>query len=246
MRTALTTLGKLRLRLASLALLLALAPACAAQPSVFEGSEIFVIGDSISTGYGALGHGPDCAPLPETHAPDLTYAALLAKQLNATLVVDAVAGRGLVHNVEGQDAPTVKAKLLDDPQILTGAYSGLQPALVMVHIGTNDNYRNDPGPAFEETYEALLETIAQAYPEARILALFGPALSGEDAARATGSIHRAIDAASAATGRNIQFLQLSYDDNPDTAIGCQWHPGTSTHVKMAKAIATLLSDAVGR
>jgi len=233
---------QLFLRLGSLALLLGLTPACSAESAEFEGREIFVIGDSISTGYGALGHGPNCEATPETNAPDRTYAVLLAKQLKAKLIVDAVGGRGLVHNVEGQNAPTVQAKLIDDPQIRAGPYSHLDPALVIVHIGTNDHYQNDPGPEFETAYETLLEVIAGAYPDARILSLFGPALYGEDAARATGSIHRAIDAATRKTHRDIQFLHLSYDDDPVTAIGCQWHPGTSTHEKMAKAIAVMLAE----
>lgn len=226
--------------MAYLAMSFTLSPACAAEAKGFEGREMFVIGDSLSTGYGALGEGPDCVPTEETHAPDKTYAALLAKQWNARLVLDAVSGRGLVHNVEGQTAPTVKAKLLDDPQILTGAYSRLSPALVIVHIGTNDHYQNDPGIEFETAYQALLETIAEAYPGAHILSLFGPALSGDEAARATGSIRRAIGAANETTGRNIRLLQLSYDDNPATAIGCQWHPGPSTYEKMAKAIDSFL------
>ena len=233
-------------RISSLVLLATLAQACEADSTPFEGRQIFVIGDSISTGYGALGKGPDCEANDETNSPDITYAAVLAKQLGANLIVDAVAGRGLVHNVDGQPAPTVKAKLLDDPQIRRGAYRDLKPALVMVHIGTNDFYRNDPGPAFEAAYQSLLEELARAYPDAEILSLFGPALHGEEAARATSAIHRAINAAQASTGREIRFLQLSYDDDPVAAIGCQWHPGVSTHAKMADAIASLLGEETRR
>lgn len=206
------------------------------------GREIFVIGDSLTTGYGALGAGPDCKATDETHSQDAAYASLLARQLGATLVVDAIAGRGLVHNVTGQDAPTAKASLLDDPNIRAGAYSTLNPALVLVHIGTNDHYQNIPGPAFEAAYQDLLEAIADTYPEAHIVGLFGPALHGEEAARATGAIKRAIAAASTAKKRRIGFLQLAYATDPVNAIGCDWHPGTATHAAMAKVIADYLNE----
>lgn len=227
---------------ASAALLISLAPACRAESSDMTGREIFVIGDSLTTGYGALGAGPDCKATAETNSPEAAYAAVLARQLGATLVVDAVSGRGLVHNVTGQDAPTAKASLLDIPNIRAGMYSDLKPALVLVHIGTNDHYQNDPGPAFEDAYQDLLEAIADTYPDARIVGLFGPALHGEDAARATGAIKRAIASASASRKRKIGFVQLAYSKDPDDAIGCDWHPGTGTHAAMAQTIADYLTE----
>ncbi len=239
--SSLITRPKLYMAVSAL-LLLSVLPGCKAETQDFEGREIFVIGDSLTTGYGALGAGPDCKATEETHSADAAYAALLARQLNATLVVDAVAGRGLVHNVQGQDAPTAKASLIDGGEISTGTYSGLTPALVIVHIGTNDHFQNVPGPAFEAAYQTLLELIADTYPDARILSLFGPALHGEEAARATGAINRAIKAANTKTGRGVQFLQLKYDDDPVKAIGCDWHPGTSTHAAMAEAIAGFLAE----
>jgi lysophospholipase L1-like esterase len=228
-----------------LAFVLGLVSACASEhkPDAFEAREIFVIGDSITTGYGALGPGPDCAATDATHSADAAYAAVLARRLKAKLIVDAVSGRGLVHNVEGQPAPTVKALLLDGGAIRSGRYRRLSPELVLIHIGTNDHFQNDPGPAFEAAYVDLLETLAGAYPDARLVGLFGPSLSGGDRARAVGAITRAIETAEGTTGREIGFLQLDYDDDPVTAIGCDWHPGVSTHAAMAAAIADYLGAA---
>lgn len=216
------------------------APETAAQP--WTATSILAIGDSITTGYGALGAGPDCAATEETHSQDTSYAALLAKQLNASLVVDAVSGRGLVHNFGGHSAETAKERLLDGGHIRSGEYSTLNPSLVIVHLGTNDFFQNDPGTAFDAAYQALLEEIAGAYPDARILSLIGPMLSGEDRTRAAAAIQRAVNAAKSSTGRDISFMQLNYADGAADAIGCEWHPGTGTHVLMSDTIFGKLTE----
>lgn len=203
---------------------------------------ILAIGDSITTGYGALGAGPDCAATDATNSQDASYAARLADKVNATLVVDAVSGRGLVHNFGGHSAETAKAHLLDSGQIRSGDYSALKPSLVIVHLGTNDFFQNDPGTAFDAAYQALLEEIVSAYPDARILGLMGPMLSGEDRARAVAAIQRAISAAKVSTGREIGFLELNYADGMPDAIGCDWHPGTGTHTLMADTIFGALEE----
>ncbi len=206
------------------------------------GSTILTIGDSITAGYGALGAGPDCPATEATHSQDASFAALLAGKMNATLVVDAVSGRGLVHNFGGHSADTAKARLLDGGHIRSGDYGELNPSLVTVHLGTNDFFQNDPGPAFDAAYQALLEEIAGAYPEARILGLIGPMLSGEDRTRAVTAIQRAVGAATLSTGRDIGFMELNYADAAADAIGCEWHPGTGTHTLMADKIFGTLKE----
>lgn len=245
------------------ALVLAVTPACAAEngepasPSLVEeapseagdmpatpqvATTLLAIGDSITTGYGALGAGPDCAATDATNSQDATYAALLAAKMNATLVADAVSGRGLVHNFGGHSAETAKGRLLDGGHIRSGDYSKLKPSLVIVHLGTNDFFQNDPGTAFDAAYQALLEEIARAYPEARILSLIGPMLSGEDRTRAVAAIQRAVSAAARSTGRDIGFMELNYADGAADAIGCEWHPGAGTHALMADTIFGTLKE----
>lgn len=201
--------------------------------------DLFVIGDSITTGFGALGDGPDCAATSETHSAERSYAQLLATRLDLRLVADAVSGRGLVHNFRGANMPTAKATLLDGKQI-ESLYNDVDPSLVLVHLGTNDFYEHDPQPAFGAAYEQLLGELAATYPDAALMALFGPMPNADAAGRATPAIRAAVDAAAARTGRPIGFVLLDYPKAATGVMGCDWHPGVATHAAMAETLAGIV------
>jgi len=70
---------------------------------------MLVIGDSISTGYGVEGDGPDCAFSYATQNGARAYGALAARELSADVHIIALDGRGLVRNWGGDPSPSMRA-----------------------------------------------------------------------------------------------------------------------------------------
>ncbi|KTR06135.1 hypothetical protein NS365_08335 [Aureimonas ureilytica] len=196
---------------------------------------ILVIGDSISTGYGIEGRGPECLATPQTQNQMLTYAGQTAAALDAEATVLAASGRGLVRNYNGATEGTMRD--LADRAVQSQAEPS-HPAkgpfdLVLVHLGTNDFVKDGTPPGFGEAYEAGLRTLRQRYPDASIYALIGPMLAPDRFDAASRAIRSAVETRQRAGDRQVRFFPFA---PPPTSFGCAWHPGVEGQRDMAERL----------
>lgn len=207
---------------------------------------IEVVGDSISCGYGNEGQSPDCPFSPATENHYLSYGALLARSLGASLSTVAWSGRGVVKNYDGGAGE--KMGVLYDRVLPEEPKSGQQPKgdfdAVLVNLGTND-FSTDPDPAeddFVSAYVELLTKIRSRSPRALILCTIGPMLGGDKLAKAQRAITKAVEVMKAKGESSIVAYHLKTDNqNP----GCDWHPGLATHRQMADELALPLKAQLG-
>lgn len=212
------------------------------------GRHIEIFGDSITCGYGNEGTIASCPFSADTENHYLTYGALVSRHFEASLSTVAWSGKGVVVNYGG-DMSTTLVEMLDRavPNSDTSVWDYRQsaaPDLVVINLGTND-YSTDNDPTnedFAQTYEQMLTTLRQRYPEAWILCTLGPLLSGNDLSTALANINAAVAARAGAGDERILVHGIT-TGNPSP--GCDYHPSLATHEAMADELIPVISMALG-
>lgn len=211
-----------------------------------------VIGDSITCGYGNEGADQYCGFSADTENHYLTYGAIAARNLGAELSTIAWSGKGVVCNY-GDDAnscvdplPIYYDRTLPDREDSVWDFGSFQVDAVVVNLGTNDfSTDDDPSQAeFESAYEALLEAIRAAHPNAFILATIGPLLSGDDLTAVRGYIENAVTNRNHAGDDRILAFELNPTEGSE-GYGCDWHPSLATHERMAEELTAELGTTLG-
>jgi lysophospholipase L1-like esterase len=200
-----------------------------------------ILGDSISCGYGNEGHGPDCHFSAGTENHYLSYGALAGRALGAELSTVAWSGRGVVKNYDGESGekmPVLFERVLpEDPR--SQFDFAREPQALVINLGTND-FSTEPDPSlrqFAAAYNALLGRARSRYPHAFLLGTVGPMLGGADLERAEAGIVAAIRERQASGDQRVAYHAMR---TPNPHPGCDWHPSTATHQKMAEEIANEL------
>ncbi len=138
-------------------------------PPTSSGSQIEVLGDSISCGYGNEAAHTDVPFSVHTENHYLTYAALLARSLNAPLSTVAWSGRGVIRNYadnEGSLMPAMYEQTLPLEHDAIPWHFGDATQLVLINLGTND-FGAAPLPepeAFIHGYVQLLTSVRARRP----------------------------------------------------------------------------------
>jgi lysophospholipase L1-like esterase len=208
---------------------------------------IEVVGDSISCGYGTLGKLSDSECLATESHWD-TYGAVAARELGADVSTIAISGQGVYRNYGGDmndTLPMVYARALTNDATPAWDFAA-QPQAVIVNLGTNDisNNKGDPGIPFEAAYFGLLESIRAAYPDAWIVCIIGPLLSGSDLTTIQGHIRNSVDARVAAGDQQVEFFDRIATQSSDKA-ACQYHPNPDENQIMADQLVTELRARLG-
>jgi lysophospholipase L1-like esterase len=216
-------------------------------PPPGPGKLIEVIGDSITCGYGDLGKlgDADCYPT-ESHWD--TYEAVAGRMLGAEVSTIAASGRGIIRNYGGDTTGTMPMLY---PLTLTNLSVPvwdfhIQPQAVVINLGTNDisNNKGDPGDPFRDIYVQLLATIRTNYPDAWIIGIIGPLLSGSDLTTIQGHIKDAVDMRTAAGDQKVEFFNMIQPQTSDK-FACQYHPNVAENMIMATQLAGELSAKLG-
>ena len=208
---------------------------------------IEIVGDSISCGYGALGTIADAGCFATESHWD-TYGAVAARALGADLSTIAISGQGVYRNYGGDMTNTL-------PMVYTRALTNdatpawdfrTQPQVVIINLGTNDisNNKGDPGSGFLQAYLGLTQTIRAHYPEALIVGLIGPLLSGADLTTIRGYIRTAVAMRNAAGDASIEFFDMISPQTSDKA-ACAYHPNLPENQLMAGLLVTELKARLG-
>ena len=229
------------------------APGGLLTPPLPSTRRLWLLGDSITCGYGSVGRGPHCPFTPQTEDAVLAYGGRLAYALGASVEAVAYSGRGLWQNRDNSRRDTV-AQLFErvlPNDALVIARSGLAPHAIVVNLGTNDAYAEAPldRPAFTAAWVALLERLRVLAPKAPIFLALGPMLTNTWDAHPMAlrhvawSINDAIAARAAAGDRRVTLIGLKVQDGK-LGYGCDYHPSLATHAQMAQHVADTLAEAL--
>ena len=217
-------------------------------PPPGPGRLIEVIGDSISCGYGDLGKlgDTDCYPT-ESHWD--TYEAVAARMLGAEVSTIAASGRGVIRNYDPTDMSARMPMLY--PLTLTNVSTSvwdfhIEPQAVVINLGTNDisNGKGDPGDAFRDGYVDLMTTIRTNYPDAWIIGIIGPLLTGADLTTIQNHIKDAVDIMTAGGDQKVEYFGMIQAQTADK-FACQYHPNVAENMLMATQLAGELSAKLG-
>ncbi|HEX3904078.1 MAG TPA: SGNH/GDSL hydrolase family protein [Polyangia bacterium] len=208
---------------------------------------IEVIGDSITAGYGDLGmlSDSDCFP---TESDWDSYASVAARAVGAEVSTIAASGRGVYRNYGGDMTGTMPIlyplTLANDSAPLWDFH--IAPQAVVINLGTNDisNSKGDPGQPFEDAYLALVQTVRAKYPQAYIVCIIGPLLSGGDLQTIEGHIQVVVDMVNAAGDARVEFFD-QIAAQPTAAAACQYHPNVTEQTLMGNQLAAELQAKLG-
>lgn len=218
------------------------------------------VGDSITCGYGSDD------PVKENHfstkTEDVTkaYAYKTAKTLDADYSMVSFSGYGIISGysdgnkkVSNQTVPQYYTKLGFSwspngsfvPANIDWDFSGRQPDVVVINLGTNDDSYTKSETERQEEYAAeyvnFLKTVREKNPDAKILCTLG--VMGD---RLFEYVQKAADDYSAETGdKNIYTMKFDVQ-SPDDGYSADWHPSVTTHdkaaAKLSEEIRKILAD----
>jgi len=202
------------------------------------------IGDSITCGYGDLGV-PPCEFEAITEDNFMTYGALISRELEAELYVEAWSGRGVVRNYGSPNTTSINGTMpmlypltIPTETSNTWDFEQFSPDALVINLGTND-YSTQPVPpqsVFQNGYINFVNYIKQQYSN-RLPTIFlvcGPLISDpccsyvQNVATIVGAVY--ID---------MQGI-LNQND-----YGCNGHPNTSGHAKMASIASPIIQKNMG-
>ena len=216
-------------------------------PAAASSKRLEIVGDSISVGFGV-----ECKTQGEafTYATEnnfLTYQALTARKLGADLHTEAWSGIGMWRDVGGStDAkgqmPARFLRTIGSEEASVWDFTKFTPDAVVVHLGTNDFAKGDPGQPFVDAYTTFVKELRTRYPKARQYLALSPMLGGGNRTLCKGYLNSVLTARKAAGDTNVALIEFA---NPAAdAWGCG-HPNGATHALMAGVLEQALKTDLG-
>lgn len=193
---------------------------------------LLILGDSITAGYGDTGVSGTCHLDTITEDETVAYPNLLAGMLDADLQVVAYAGKGMYRNTSGSTVnqiPVLFERTLADDPTSVWDQTRYTPDIIVINLGTNDGYLDDPGQPFEDAYVAFLGRLRGLFPEAKIYCTLGPMIVASYVFTHIQNVVATVNDA------NIHYAPIDSID-PSDGYGCDGHPNAITHQKMAEQI----------
>ncbi len=218
-----------------------------------EAKEKFIefVGDSITCGYGADDENRDHHFMTATEDVTKAYAYKTAAALKADYSMVSFSGYGIVSGYTAtgvksgnQLVPMYYEKLgfsygtyreAYRPQDMEWDFTGRQPDLVVVNLGTNDSSyvldHEDRREEYISGYVAFLKTIRKRNPQAKILCALG--IMGTLLCPATEEAVERFRKETGDTGVTSMRFAEQLSEDGWTA---DWHPTERTHTKAAEKI----------
>lgn len=221
---------------------------------------IEVIGDSLLTGFGMNGAGPEC-PISNQAAAwqdfHESFGVLIGESLHADVRGTAYSGKGITKNIWRPDPWTMPRIFpLADPIDPSSAYDvhSYVPDVVIVGIGGLDFAIGQPvddGPAnladFTTAYAAFMATLRDAYPNAQILCIVGPAADGDDTFirdSVVAGVTGAIDLRKGAGDARISLFLPDHAPSNELT-GCNGHGTPAFHQRLARELTPVVQKLAG-
>jgi hypothetical protein len=144
-----------------------------------------------------------------------------------------------VRNYDGEDGvhmPALIDAALPDRPDTHWDRARFAPELIVINLGANDFSTSGPGETFAPAYVSLLRALRALYPDAHLIAAFGP----EEKRVAIDTISSAVATFNQGQARPASFLYLPIASD-GRIYGCDWHPGRDTHRLMARVLAAQIA-----
>lgn len=206
-----------------------------------------VVGDSISVGFGI-----ECQTQnePFSYATEnnyQTYQAVAARSLEAELLTLAWSGIGMWRDVGGSteatnQMPARYLRTLGNEAESVWDFARYTPGAVVVHLGTNDFAKGDPGQPFVDAYLRFVAGLRDRYPQARVYLAVSPMLGGERRTALKAHLAEVQSARVSAGDHNVALLEFA--EPAAGAWGCG-HPNGATHLLMADVLEQALRRDLG-
>jgi lysophospholipase L1-like esterase len=194
---------------------------------------LLVIGDSITAGYGVEGTAPSCHYTLDTSNQQLTYAALAANALGADLHTVAWSGIGAWRSY-GEKTPVNQTILNRYPRALaddansTWNTAQYTPDAILINIGTNDYWEGSVADDYRIAMEKLIAKVQSDYVGKPIYIIVSPML--------TNKLHEAQkQVLNSLTKDKVKVFDLGENTGAE-GFGCDYHPNSTTHARLGKAL----------
>jgi lysophospholipase L1-like esterase len=214
-------------------------------PPPAASKRIAFLGDSITAGSGATGHGPACPLKADVQNHYVSYAAVTARMLGVEHQGLAWGGKTIaeVASMFDRTLPSRADSHWD--------FSKEPVDVVVINLGTNDFALLDPGPKhFVTDYVALVEKVRRAHPNALVVCLLGPMLSDvypperHSLSQARIYIKSSIAKLESKGDKHIVFFEVK-TQKPSDGYGCAFHPSVKTHEVVAEQLSKFLKEKMG-
>ncbi|MCK6601592.1 MAG: GDSL-type esterase/lipase family protein [Bacteroidetes bacterium] len=216
--------------------------------------KIELIGNSITCGMGVETADIPCGSANwfDQHNAFLAYGPVLARRLDAGVLLSSVSGIGVYRNwnSDGPVMPEVYGNLYLDGNASKKWDSGrFQADLVTVCLGTNDFSDGDGKTArapldssrFVSAYIRFLKTLRETHPGSRILLLSSPMVNG-DRSRQLVRWLEVILSERQKSGESSLFL---FTWSTGYSGGCTTHPDRDDHRRMADELEPVIRSIMG-
>ena len=203
---------------------------------------LLFVGDSITSGYGAEGPGPNCGYDPAQQNAYVGWGSVAGRALDADVTLVAFSGGGVYRNNDGDLVDTMPARFLrtiPTRKISVWAFDEPAPDAVLVNLATNDfAVGAPPHDAFVGAYVRFLADLRARWPKAALVVALGPMLYGAALDSARAWMKEAVKDRES-KGDTVHFLELATQDGSD-GYGCQYHPSAARHRRMGAELEKLL------
>ena len=213
-------------------------------------------GDSITCGYGVDDEVAEHSFKTSTEDATKAYAYMTAQKLNADHSLVSLSGYGIISGYSGdgerrpdQLLPTYYEKMGfcygsmngEYPQNVSWDFSALQPDVVVINLGTNDqSFTREIESLCEEycaTYQTFISTIRRNNPNAYILCMLG--VMGE---ALCPMARKAVDRYRKETGDSRISFHWFKEQLDEDGRAADWHPSQKTHCKVSEQLAQIIKE----
>lgn len=227
-----------------------------------EEKEHFIefIGDSITCGYGVDDEVAEHHFSTATEDVTRAYAYKTAEALDADYSMVSISGYGIISGYTAEGEKKITAQTLPQyydklgfsygrykwqtPADITWDFTGRQPDVIVLNLGTNDDSYTLDFPERQEEYRAayveFLKVIRSHNPEAKILCVLG--IMGD---RLYPVVEKAVTDYTAETkDTNIASMRFEEQKAADGYVA-DWHPTAVTHDKAAEKLTAYMKELMG-
>ena len=194
------------------------------------------IGDSISTGYGALGvAGAEQADSPLWQDATVAYPYLTAKALNADFSDVCYSGLGCKYGYSGSlSMQTVyTAQRYQYDKTTQYNFNARQPDVVVLALGTNDIANQDDAALRKIGYQEMLDLVRAKNPNSKIVWIYGMMKDADN------EMIAALIEENGGAAEGLFSLELVTNTS-----GAGWHPSDAGQAKFAEDLVAFLNSDV--
>ncbi len=205
--------------------------------------KIEFIGNSLTCGYGSEAKSQWVRYSYDNSNHYYTYAAILARELDAQEMCVARSGIGVYRNYAGKQAGQTMTRWYDYTCIYDSTqmwdFSKFRPDVICVNLGTNDlSAKGYDIKLYRLAYKRFIEHLAAVQPKAKIVILTSQMLSGKTKELQIKTL-KGIYEELKGRGMKVYYVELQEQD-PSLGYGGDWHPSKAQHRQTAKQLKPIL------